>query len=161
MDVGFIGLGAMGSAMAANLVKAGHNVKGWTRSGKSEVEGVEMVGSPRNAFQGDAVFTMLSDDSAIREVLLDTGVLDQARDGLVHIVTATISVAFASEFAAAHEAAGLRYVAAPVLGRPEFAAKGELHVLAAGKPYAPRWPGRCGTWGRNLLRPMPPRSPAT
>ncbi len=94
MDVGFIGLGAMGNAMAANLVKAGHRVRAWTRSGTGS-EGLEIVGRPADAFQADVVFTMLSDDSAIREVLLDADVLKAARQGVVHVVSSTISVAFA------------------------------------------------------------------
>ena len=59
-----------------------------------------------------------------------------AKPGLVHVVTSTISVAFANELAAAHAAAGVGYVSAPVLGRPDVAAKGELNILAAGKREA-------------------------
>lgn len=95
-----------------------------------------MVASPVDAFQGDAVLTMLSEDSAIRSVLLDSNVLTQAKAGVVHVVTSTISVAFARELVAAHEAAGIGYVSAPVLGRPDVAAKGELNVLAGGAPQA-------------------------
>lgn len=133
MEVGFIGLGAMGSAMARNLVKAGHMVRAWNRSGDPGIDGVTMASDPADAFAAQAVFTMLSDDAAIREVLLEPGVLGRARPGLVHVVTATISVAFAGELAAAHAAAGVGYVSAPVLGRPDVAAKGELNILAAGK----------------------------
>jgi 3-hydroxyisobutyrate dehydrogenase-like beta-hydroxyacid dehydrogenase len=133
MDVGMIGLGAMGRAMASNLARAGHRVKAWNRSGGS-VEGVTMVDSPVEALQGEAAFTMLSDDDAIRSVLLSSNVLGQAQPGLVHIVTSTISVAFAQELAVLHPVAGLGYVSAPVLGRPDVAAKGELNVLAGGAP---------------------------
>ncbi len=135
MDVGFIGLGAMGSPMARNLAMAGHDVRAWTRSGTS-AKGVQMVASPRDVFQTEVVFTMLSDDAAICAVLLDGGVMQQARAGVVHVVTSTISVAFARELEAAHQAAGLGYVSAPVLGRPDVAAKGELNILAAGLPDA-------------------------
>jgi 3-hydroxyisobutyrate dehydrogenase-like beta-hydroxyacid dehydrogenase len=135
MDIGMIGLGAMGRAMARNLVQAGHAVKAWNRSGGS-VEGVTMVASPVDAFQGDAVLTMLSDDSVIRAVLLAPDVLTYAKPGLVHVVTSTISVAFARELAVMHAAAGIDYVSAPVLGRPDVAAAGELNVLAGGAPQA-------------------------
>ena len=135
MEVGFIGLGAMGSAMAANLVKAGHNVRAWDRSGKGS-EGLHLVAEPADAFQADFVFTMLSDDTAIREVLLDAAVLDTAREGAVHVVMSTISVAFAGELAAAHEKAGIGYVSAPVLGRPDVAKEGQLNILAAGRREA-------------------------
>jgi 3-hydroxyisobutyrate dehydrogenase-like beta-hydroxyacid dehydrogenase len=121
--------------MARNLARAGHDVKAWNRSGGS-VEGVTMVASPVEAFQGDAVLTMLSDDEAIRATLIASGVLAQAKPGLVHVVTSTISVAFARELVELHEKAVLRYVSAPVLGRPDVAEKGELNVLAGGAPDA-------------------------
>ena len=133
MDVGIIGLGAMGSAMAKNLAAAGHQVKAWNRSGGS-VDGVTMVGSPVEALQGDAVLTMLSDDASIRAVLLQPDVLGKAKAGLVHVVTSTISVAFACELVQFHHDAGIGYVSAPVLGRPDVAAKGELNILAGGDP---------------------------
>jgi 3-hydroxyisobutyrate dehydrogenase-like beta-hydroxyacid dehydrogenase len=131
MDIGFIGLGAMGGAMAKNLAAAGHRVRAWNRSGGA-VEGVTMLAAAAEAFQADVTMTMLSDDAAIRSVVLDAGLLGGARPGLVHIVTSTISVAFAHDLVAAHEAAGVGYVSAPVLGRPDVAAKGELNILAGG-----------------------------
>ena len=136
MDVGFIGLGAMGSAMARNLAAAGHKVRAWNRSGDPGIDGIEMVPDPVDAFGGEVVFTMLSDDAAIREVLLEPGVLTKARAGAVHVVTSTISVAFAGELSAAHAAAEVGYVSAPVLGRPDVAARGELNILAAGRREA-------------------------
>ncbi len=132
MQVGFIGLGRMGSAMARNIAKAGHQVRAWTRSGQT-VDGVQLASSPVEAFQADAVFTMLSDDAAIREVVLTGDVLARARSGAVHVVTSTISVAFAEELPALHEAAGLGYVSAPVFGRPDVAEAGQLNVVAAGQ----------------------------
>jgi len=81
MEVGIIGLGAMGREIARNLAAAGHAVKAWNRSGR-DVAGVLMVETPAQALQADVVLTMLSDDAAIRQVLLDTGALSQARGGL-------------------------------------------------------------------------------
>ena len=133
MEIGMIGLGAMGRAMAKNLAAAGHHVKAWNRSGGT-LEGVTMVNSPADAFRGDAVLTMLADDAAIRATVLQSGVLDAVKPGLVHIVASTISVAFARELVTLHERAGVGYVSAPVLGRPDVAAKGELNVLAGGTP---------------------------
>lgn len=135
MDIGFIGLGAMGRPMARNLAAAGHHVKAWNRSGGS-IEGVVMVDAPIDALQGEVALTMLSDDSAIRSVLLETELLTKANTGLVHVVTSTISVAFARELVAVHNLAGVGYVSAPVLGRPDVAASGQLNVLAGGKPEA-------------------------
>ncbi|SDV46770.1 NAD(P)-dependent oxidoreductase [Chitinasiproducens palmae] len=135
MDVGLIGLGAMARAIAENLVAAGHRVRCWNRSG-GDVAGVDMVLTPAEAFQADAVFTLLSDDAAIREVLIEGNVLAQAKPGMVHAVASTVSVAFSEELVQHHRQAGIDYVAAPVLGRPDVAAKGELNVLAAGAPAA-------------------------
>lgn len=136
MDIGFVGLGAMGRAMSTNLAEAGHVVRAWNRSAPAAdpISGITILPSALEAFQADVVFTMLSDDAAIRSVLLDAGVLPGARAGTIHVVTSTISVAFARELAAAHDAAGLGYVAAPVLGRPDVAKAGALNILAAGRP---------------------------
>lgn len=136
MEIGFIGLGAMGSVMARNLAEAGHVVRAWNRSGNPGIDGLEMVNDVVETFKGDATFTMLSDDKAIREVILDAGILSDVRPGLVHVITSTISVEFADELSAAHTAAKVAYVAAPVLGRPNVAASGELNILAAGDEKA-------------------------
>ncbi len=140
MDVGCIGLGNMGSGMARSLIKAGHRVRVWNRSAgpvaELEREGAEVAGTPDQAFDADAVLTMLSTDQAVREVILDGGLLEGARKGLVHVVSSTISVAFSKELELAHAKAGIAYVAAPVLGRPDVAAAGELNVLVAGDPAA-------------------------
>lgn len=135
MKIGIIGLGAMGREMARNLAAAGHTVIAWNRSG-GQVEGVRMVETPVQALQADMAITMLSDDTAIREVLLDPNLLLKARPGLVHVVASTISVGFARALVEIHDAAGVAYVSAPVLGRPDVAAKGELNILAAGAPGA-------------------------
>jgi 3-hydroxyisobutyrate dehydrogenase-like beta-hydroxyacid dehydrogenase len=135
MQIGFIGLGSMGSAMARNLVAVGHEVLAWNRShvDPHTIPGVTLLDSPPEAFHADVVFSMLSDDAAIREVVLDADLLRGARQGLIHVVTSTISVAFARELARLHEDAGLGYVSAPVLGRPKVAASGQLNILVAGK----------------------------
>ncbi|MCQ8239579.1 NAD(P)-dependent oxidoreductase [Acetobacteraceae bacterium KSS12] len=125
----------MGRAIAANLVKADFEVKGWNRSGV-DVDGVLPVDSPAEALDADITLTMLSDDAAIRETLLDPGILSAARPGLIHVAMSTISVAFAHELVLAHQHAGVRYLSAPVLGRPDVAAKGELNILAGGDAKA-------------------------
>jgi len=140
MDVGFIGLGAMGRAMAANLVKAGHTVRVWNRSrGPVDAlvrEGAVPATSARDAFRGDAVISMLADDAAVRAVVLDEQLLDGAPAGLVHVNMATISVALARELATLHQARGVAYIAAPVFGRPDAAAARKLQIVAAGDPAA-------------------------
>lgn len=139
MDIGFIGLGEMGVAMVENILKAGHQVRVWNRSperaaGLAAV-GAQVVHSPAQAFAGDAVFSMLADDAALRAVI-DAQLLEHAPRGLIHVNMATISVALAEELAHAHASRGLNYVAAPVLGRPDVAAAGKLTIVAAGPAEA-------------------------
>jgi 3-hydroxyisobutyrate dehydrogenase-like beta-hydroxyacid dehydrogenase len=140
MDIGFIGLGAMGRAMAARLVSAGHRVRVWNRSpGPAEelsTQGAEAVGSAAEAFRVEVVITMLADDAAYRSVGLPGPLLERAERGLIHLNAATVSVALTRELAEAHEARGLGYVAAPVFGRADVAAAGKLTIVAAGPAEA-------------------------
>jgi 3-hydroxyisobutyrate dehydrogenase-like beta-hydroxyacid dehydrogenase len=142
MDIGFIGLGHMGSAIARRFLQANHEVRVWNRSpGATRIvgeAGARVVAKPEEAFKGDVVFSMLGDDNALRAVLLDTGVLERAsRETVpVHVNMATVSVAFADELAALHEERGIAYIAAPVLGRPDAAAAGKLNIIAAGPTEA-------------------------
>jgi len=139
MDIGFIGLGAMGSAMVANLLKAGHRVRVWNRSAERAQAladaGAQVVATRAEAFAGDAVVSMLADDAAVREAI-DAGLLEHAPRGLVHVNMATISVALAAQLGREHAERGLHYVAAPVLGRPDAAAAAKLTIIAAGAAEA-------------------------
>jgi 3-hydroxyisobutyrate dehydrogenase-like beta-hydroxyacid dehydrogenase len=138
MDIGFIGLGTMGSRVAENLAKAGNTVRVWNRDCAAVDAlarlGAEPVATAREAFSGDAVFSMLADDAAVRSVI--EPLLDGAPKGLVHVNMATISIALARELAARHRERGLFYVAAPVFGRPELAASAKLTLVVAGDPSA-------------------------
>jgi len=139
MDIGFIGLGEMGAVMVANILKAGHSVRVWNRSPERAqalaAQGAQVVATPAAAFTGDAVFSMLADDDAIRAVI-DARLLESAPRGLIHVNMATISVALAESLAHAHAERGLNYVAAPVLGRPDVAAAAKLTIVAAGPAEA-------------------------
>jgi 3-hydroxyisobutyrate dehydrogenase-like beta-hydroxyacid dehydrogenase len=136
MEIGFVGLGRMGSAMAANLIKAGHRTRVWNRSNEPVAAltalGATAAGSPADAFDAEVVFSMLADDASVRAVVLESGVLQSARKDTVHVNCATISVALASQLADAHAAAGVSYLSAPVFGRPDAAAKSLLHIIVAG-----------------------------
>jgi 3-hydroxyisobutyrate dehydrogenase-like beta-hydroxyacid dehydrogenase len=138
MNVGFLGLGAMGRPMVLNLIKAGHRVRVWNRSrapvDELTAKGAIAVDTVREVFNGDAVVSMLADDAAVRNVIVDAGALDSAPAGLVHANMATISVSCARELADTHQTRGLGYVAAPVFGRPDAAASAMLHIIAAGPP---------------------------
>ena len=140
MKVGFIGLGSMGGAMASNLIAAGHHVTVWNRSEAAAEKlaslGAKVVRTPDRAAQGDVVHSMLSNDQAVREVFLDSGLLDAMDPGTVHVNHATISVALARQLAQEHATRGIGYVAAPVFGRPDVAAAGKLNILVAGKSAA-------------------------
>src|SRR5216683_166988 len=140
MKVGVIGLGAMGSGLAESLLRAGHEVVVWNRSKppleKLRAKGAHAADAPADAFAADAVVTMLANDEAVREVILDGGLLKHADRGTVHVMSATISVALAKELEEVHAKERVALVCAPVLGRPDVAEKGELNVLAAGAPAA-------------------------
>lgn len=140
MKVGFIGLGSMGSAMAGNLVAAGHAVTVWNRTEAAAEPlvslGAKLAKTPDRAVLGEVVCSMLANDQAVRAVFLDGGLLDAMDSGTVHVNHATISVALAQELAEAHAARGIGYVAAPVFGRPDAAAAAKLNIVAAGQPDA-------------------------
>ncbi len=137
MDVGFIGLGQMGSAIALNLVKAGHRVIVFNRTrAKAEAlasQGAEVADSIADACRRPVVITMLADDAAVESAFFGEGNgLSALGQGAVHISMSTISVALSDRLAEAHRNAGQSYVAAPVFGRPEAAAAAKLFVVAAG-----------------------------
>ncbi len=132
MRIGFIGLGQMGGAIAANLIKAGHEVTVWNRStDKTDAlvdAGAARAARPVDTAQGDLVMTMLADDRAVEDVVF-------GEDGIVgapalHVGHSTISIALADRLAADSGTGG--YVSAPVFGRPPAAAAGKLFVVAAG-----------------------------
>lgn len=137
MRVGFIGLGRMGSGMAANLVKAGHDVTVFNRSADKIAPlvalGATAAAQIGDACRGEAVLTMLADDHAVENATLgEGGIIAALSSGAIHVSCSTISVALSRRLALAHGEAGQRYIAAPVFGRPDAAAAGKLFVVAAG-----------------------------
>lgn len=145
MRIGFIGLGNMGAAMAANLVAAGHDVIVFNRSAQRAeplvAAGARLAHSVAEAASTETVFTMLADDDAVRRVALGDaefghGIVDALTPGAVHVSCSTISTALSGQLAEAHGVAGQGFVTAPVFGRPEAAAAGKLFVVAAGAPGA-------------------------
>jgi 3-hydroxyisobutyrate dehydrogenase-like beta-hydroxyacid dehydrogenase len=141
MKVGFIGLGHMGSGMALQLLNAGHQVTVYNRTrDKAEplaAQGATIADSVDAACQAGAVFTMLSNDQAVEMVAFgEGGIVQSLPKGAIHISSSTISVDLSDRLAKAHADAGQRYVAAPVVGRPDAAAAGKLLIVAAGAPDA-------------------------
>jgi 3-hydroxyisobutyrate dehydrogenase-like beta-hydroxyacid dehydrogenase len=141
MKVGFVGLGQMGSAIAANLVKAGHEVTVYNRSaGKADPLvklGARKAAQLADACRGEAVITMLADDNAVSDTVWGDGkLLATLPQRAIHVSMSTISVALSKRLTEAHADAGQRYIAAPVFGRPEAAAAAKLFIVPAGDPAA-------------------------
>jgi len=139
MKIGFIGLGQMGSAMAANLIKAGHEVTVFNRSaGKARAlieQGARAAANIAEACGGEAVITMLADDDAVAgSVWAQDGVIASLPKGSIHVSMSTISPALSTRLASAHAQSAQRYLAAPVFGRPEMAAAAKLFIVTAGDP---------------------------
>lgn len=138
MQLAFIGLGSMGSAIAANLLVSGHALRVYNRSAaKAEplaALGATVCASAAEAASGaEVVFSMVSDDAALQAVAFgDQGIAAALGSDAVHVCLSTVGIAAAREVAAHHAEAGKRYVAAPVFGRPDAAAARKLHVMAAG-----------------------------
>ncbi|SFG90968.1 NAD(P)-dependent oxidoreductase [Methylobacterium gossipiicola] len=137
MKVGFIGLGQMGHAMAANLLKAGHELTVWNRSadkaGDLVAAGARLAASPAEAAEDDVVMTMLADDAAVEAVVYgENGILGAPA---LHVSHSTIGVPLVERLTRDH-AARSGFVAAPVFGRPPAAQAGKLFVVAAGADEA-------------------------
>ncbi len=138
MKIGFLGLGKMGAGMAANLLRAGHQVAVWNRSPQKAqpllAEGAVLARTPREAASDRGiVMSMLGDDAALEQVVSgNDGLLEGLARGALHISSSTIAVATADRMAELHAARGLRFLSAPVFGRPEAAASAKLFVVAAG-----------------------------
>jgi len=144
--VAFVGLGRMGTAIARNVLKAGFAVTVYNRTAaKAEAltkAGAKLATSPRAAAAAaDVVVTCLMDDQSVLDAVDGPdGILAGLRPGGIHIGTTTISPECADRLAARHAAHGSHYVAAPVVGRPDAAASGQLRTFVAGDPDAI---GRC------------------
>jgi len=140
-DITVVGVGAMGAAIARNLLRGGFEVGVWNRDASRLAPLVEAgateVESVADAFSSaGVVLSVMANDAAFRSVFLDSGVLESAAAGVVHTNMATISPDLAREAAAAHAAAGVGYVASPMFGPPPVAEAGKLNIITAGAPTA-------------------------
>jgi 3-hydroxyisobutyrate dehydrogenase-like beta-hydroxyacid dehydrogenase len=143
MKIGVIGLGNMGAAMAANLIKAGHEL---TVSNRTPAKAKELISqgatfahAPQGTADCDIVITMLADDKAVEYVVFGSpddgdsdGLLTHQGKQTIHISMSTISVQLARRISEASAAQGKLFISAPVMGRPDVAARAELIVMAAG-----------------------------
>ncbi len=131
----------MGAAMAANLVKSGHQVTVYNRSADKTAPLLELgataAATVAEACTGEAVITMLADDDALESVVFGAdGIAASLHPGAVHVSCSTISVALSLRLAQAHADSRQRFVSAPVFGRPDAAAAAKLFVVAGGAPDA-------------------------
>jgi 3-hydroxyisobutyrate dehydrogenase-like beta-hydroxyacid dehydrogenase len=138
-EIGFIGLGRMGTAMAANLAAAERSVIAYIRhadqKGQLAAFGLRPTTDIRDLFNCEVVISMLPDDDAVLEVVFghrDDGLAAGLRPGAIHLSMSTISTAAASRLAGEHARRGQSYVAAPVFGNPDAAKARQLFVIAAG-----------------------------
>jgi 3-hydroxyisobutyrate dehydrogenase-like beta-hydroxyacid dehydrogenase len=143
-EIGFVGLGRMGAAMAANLAADGRQVIAYVRRpdqiGKLETLGLRPTTDIVDLLHCDVVISMLPDDDAVHEIVV--GRRDVGLDGLtaglnpgaIHLSMSTISTAAASLLANEHARNGQGYVAAPVFGNPDAAKARQLFIVAAGAP---------------------------
>ena len=144
MKVGFIGLGKMGQGMTRRILGGGHDLTVYNRTsekaGALASEGATIATSIANVCDGrDVVITMVADDTAVKEVVLGKGGLRDSLDaGAIHACMGTHSVAAVQALSAAHVQADQKMVSAPVLGRPDAAAAGQLGIVAGGPEDAVR-----------------------
>lgn len=137
MKIGFVGLGNMGSEMAGNLLRAGHQVTVYNRT-RSRAEalvalGAKLADTPADTASGDAIITMLADDHAVESVILGrNGTLQAMAPECAHISMSTISVSMSERLTDAHQKQKRAFIAAPVFGRPEAAKAAKLFIVAAG-----------------------------
>lgn len=138
MHIGFIGLGAMGQAMAGRLLKAGHSLSVYNRTQAKAAalmeQGAQLAESPRlAAADADVVVSMAFDDNAMESITFGSdGIMEGLPAGGIHVCCSTLSMAMARTLSERHREHGQHYVSAPVLGRPPAALEGQLFTAVAG-----------------------------
>jgi len=137
-NVGFVGLGVMGSRVAKRLLDAGHAVTGYNRTAAKAQwlvdAGMKLAGSPRAvAESADVTFSMVTNTSALRSVAEGPdGLLAGLRAGKVHVDMSTVSPAASRELAQQVEAKGARMLDAPVSGSVITLEEGKLTFMVGG-----------------------------
>jgi len=135
---GFLGLGIMGAPMAANLIRAGHEVTVWNRTAVKcdplVLMGAKQASTPRELVAGaDITFAMLSDPAAVEAVILDPeGVLEGIGTGKGYVDMSTVDATTSQWVSEVVTEAGGRFLEAPVSGTKKPAEDGTLIILAAG-----------------------------
>lgn len=144
MKTGFIGLGRMGKGMANRVMTGGHDftVYDVMKAATAEFEsaGARVASTISDLCKDrEVVITMLVEDATVLDVVLGAGGMrDSLPKGAIHLAMGTYGVATIRTLADAHAKAGQILVAAPVLGRPDLSASGQLGIVVAGPPEAVR-----------------------
>jgi 3-hydroxyisobutyrate dehydrogenase-like beta-hydroxyacid dehydrogenase len=142
MKIGFIGLGRMGRGLAGRILGAGHDVVVYNRTPEKAADLVKEGARPATSIAGacegrEVVVTIVTDDAAVREVVFaPNGIRQALPHGGIHLAMGTHSVAEVKKLAAAHAEANQVLIAAPVLGRPDLAATGQVGIVAGGPTAA-------------------------
>jgi 3-hydroxyisobutyrate dehydrogenase-like beta-hydroxyacid dehydrogenase len=138
MKIAFIGLGRMGSGMARNLLRAGHNLAVYNRTREKAdalaADGARAASSPADACrEAETVMTMVADDQAVGQIVFgNDGIASAMKSDCIHLSHSTISTALARRLTAEHAQRNQGYLSVPVFGRPEAAETRNLLVVAAG-----------------------------
>ena len=140
--VACIGLGRMGAGIAGSIQRAGFTLRVYNRTAAKMQpfadQGATAAETPKDAATGaDVVVTNLMDDASVLDAVTSAdGILAGLGAGRVHIDTTTISPRCARHLAELHAEHGSRFVAGPVVGRPDVAAKGQLRTFLGGEAEA-------------------------
>ena len=142
MNIGFVGLGAMGAGIVPRLMAAGHTVTGWNRSqDKAEPlikSGMRWADSPRAAANGaEIVFSIVTDAAAVQAVALgDDGIIAGLRPGGIYIDMSTIAPDASRAVSAVFAKQGLAMLDAPISGSPVTLKQGNASLMVAGDKAA-------------------------
>jgi 3-hydroxyisobutyrate dehydrogenase-like beta-hydroxyacid dehydrogenase len=137
-NLGFVGLGVMGSRIAERLLEAGYRVTGWNRTrAKAEwliERGLRWADSPRDvALASDVAFTMVADTRALRQVTGgEHGLLAGMGEGKVYVDMSTVSPAASRDLAQRVRRTGARMLDAPVSGSVGTLEEGRLSLMVGG-----------------------------
>ena len=140
MKVAFIGLGNMGVGMAGCILRTGYDLTVWNRTAAKAAPlvsgGAKLADSAAAAVKdADLVITSLMDDTSVLD-MVNGELLGAMKPGAIHLCVTTISPECSDTLSELHREAGTRYVAGPVIGRPDAAAAGSLVTYLAGPPDA-------------------------
>jgi 3-hydroxyisobutyrate dehydrogenase-like beta-hydroxyacid dehydrogenase len=142
LKASFIGLGNMGFHMAFNLLKQGVELAIYNRSKEkttSLVEaGAKLLNHPSDAFKfAPIAFSMVANDQALEEITEGpNGLLESAHPDCIHVSSSTVAPATTHKLMLQHQEKGVQFIAAPVFGRPDAAARQELWICMAGNQAA-------------------------